>query len=213
MAWETVPGRAKLFICSRRDGDHRAARVDFMADRGRLGLLLRVPPVDRSLDVSRTPGVVRVSLTHLVADPEPKEMVISGWIRHFAAEVGAWHGPAAHLDLTLTTSGAVFPVLGGAYDRGAAALAEVPTWAAPGLAQANCALAAKVFFGPKASRRVVAALAASLLPADQTYRPPSSPPCSWPLPDSRCSRPISWRWCSPRRPGAQRTAPHGRTAT
>lgn len=173
ITWDTEGGRAKLFLGRSQDdgSDRYATRIDFLADRGRLRLLLWVPPVDRPLDVSRNPGVVRASLTHLVVDAEPAELVISGWIRCFAAEVGAWHGMAAgQLDLTMTTSGVVFPVLGSAYDRGASALAEIPAWAAPGLAQSNCTLAAQACFGSKASRRVVAALAASLMPADRTDR-------------------------------------------
>src|SRR6476660_6493498 len=65
-------------------------------------------------------------------------------------------------DVVRAMTGAGFPVLGAAYDAGAATCAPVPRWACGPLRRFRAHEAARHAFGPKATRAVVRALAGAL---------------------------------------------------
>lgn len=91
----------------------------------------------------------------------------NGWAAAVAGAVGAaaatwehWHGGGP--DLTRALGGFGHPVLGAAYDAGAATVGEVPRWASPGFRRAGAAAAAADLFGSATTRPVVRALAGLL---------------------------------------------------
>lgn len=130
----------------------------FAAAEGRVAVALVLLGGRRAVDVSIQPGLVAT----LVGPADARE--VGDRLAAFARGQGAWapSEPTA-ADLVAVVAGAAFPLLGAALEAGATALAEVPRWAAPVLSAPTARAGAARAFGPRATRPVVAALAAGLV--------------------------------------------------
>lgn len=150
-------------------GGRRALVFTPAGQRVRTAIVL--PGLDRPVDVTAHPAAA-VAVLHEAADQagiarqhaeDHAREVVTG----AAAAAGAWTGDrcgSEPLPLTAVLGGTGLPLLAAAYDAGARALGEVPRWAVPVLASATARDGARTAFGADATRVVVAALAAGLLP-------------------------------------------------
>lgn len=167
LSWETVAETACLTV-ERPDARPRqpAATLRFTAGSGRVRVGLVLLDGHREIDVSIQPAVV---VGVVGAGARPSDVAcrrVDDWLVGLAATEGTWcprRGSAA--GLLATVAGGAFPLLGAAFDRGAGPVGEVPRWAAPVVACADARTAAASAFGARATRPVVAALAASLVAA------------------------------------------------
>ena len=165
-AWATVEETATAALI---EGRSSGAPVRFRLGvvDGRLRVSLLLPHIDRPVDLTREPAVLAAALAPA---SEPGALAAAGeWLAGFAARHRLWTSQPADLARGLT--GAGFPLLGSAYDRGAVGLAEVPRWAAPVLAERSARAAAVAAFGERVNRPAVAALAQSLV-AERPGAPP-----------------------------------------
>lgn len=146
----------------------------FAVADGRLRVALALFPTDRTIDVSLQPDIFRQVLP--VGDgscaPGSAGAVVTGWIVSLLDGTGAWRPDDPEgAGLLATVGGAALPLLGLAYDRGAAALREVPRWAAPALAGRTPGEGARSAFGDRSTRAVARSLAEGLV--DPHPVPPS----------------------------------------
>lgn len=119
----------------------------------RLAVGLRI--ADRhSVDVSRQPGVLARAAGERAAD-------VAARCRRVCSDHGLWLAPA-NASVLVVTGGAAFPILGATYERGADALASVPRWAAPVLAEASPGPAARRAFDTRSTRATARAIPVSL---------------------------------------------------
>lgn len=137
--------------------------LDATPPRLLLGLVLgaRARPVDVS---------IQPRLLAAVLDDDDDRRATAGWLSDLCRRRGLWASPT--LDPVRAAGGASFPLLGRVYDEGASTLGEVPRWASPALRATSLRAAALEAFGAAVNRPVVAALAASLAPADAAATPP-----------------------------------------
>lgn len=137
--------------------------------RGVVRVGLVVPVLERVVDVSVQPAAAETALTAArIASATPSGAAEAELRRALVAacgSAGSWH-PDAALPVLAALGGVAFPLLGQAYDLGGEALAEVPRWAAPGLACTTIAAAAAALFGDRATRTVRRALVVALGPRD-----------------------------------------------
>jgi hypothetical protein len=87
-------------------------------------------------------------------------------------------GPAANFRAVI--GAAAFPLLGHVYDAGSLPLGEVPVWARSVLRAGEVRAAATQAFGTRATRRVVRAFAAGIVP-DAAHEMPRLVPLAWAL--------------------------------
>ncbi|MCB1018268.1 MAG: hypothetical protein KDB10_24485, partial [Acidimicrobiales bacterium] len=145
-----------------------ATSIRFSACEGRIVPHLVLLEGRRAIDVSIQPGLV----ARLVGADTAALGRVASWVAGFARAQGAW-APAdpAEAGVTAVVLGGAFPLVGAALDAGAAALPDVPRWAAATLSAASARAGARVAFAGRATRPVVSALAESLvsgLAADRT---------------------------------------------
>ncbi len=147
----------------------------FEAEHDRLRVALALARPSRSINISLQPG-----LAWALIDEAASEQSLPGSqlrarvreaLRDFAIRRRLWVPADPAVDGPALTMGMCFPFAGLAIDRGARAVQEVPRWAVEILAQRTGRAAAGHAFGRNASRRVVRALAASLVPPDDPHRP------------------------------------------
>ncbi|MGI8939171.1 MAG: hypothetical protein ACR2JF_13350 [Iamia sp.] len=133
--------------------------------RGRVRLAVVVPEVAREIDLTVHPSAVLFRLHDAARRGDVQPAEAEGELRpilHEAVDAAdAWR-PGEATEALSALSGAAFPMLGAAYDRGAAPVPEVPRWAVGPLAATSARGAAEAAFGPRATRPVVRALAAAL---------------------------------------------------
>ena len=132
----------------------------------RLRVELALLPTSRTVDVTLQPDVFGQVLP---ADAGPcadgsAGAVVAEWVASLAAGTRMWR-PAdpASAGLLAVVGGAALPLLGAAYDVGAATLREVPRWAAPLLAAPTPRTAARSGFGTKGTKTVARALVDGLV--------------------------------------------------
>lgn len=130
-----------------------------------LRLSLELAPAGR-VDVSAQPGaVVAVVADRARALGLPVPQVGSALASELVAVAARLGTPVTATGGLLGVAGSLtHPLLGHLYGRGADPLEELPRWASPILRAPDVAGAARAAFGPKATRRVIRALARSLQP-------------------------------------------------
>lgn len=140
--------------------------VRLHATTHRVHTLLVVPGIDRSIDITSTPAAAVCALEDAAARADvPTSRVHADAIAALtsaATSADAWM-PSAATPLLGAFGGAGFPLLGTAYDAGAAPIGSIPPWAVPVLVERDPRSAARVAFGARATRPVIAALARSLI--------------------------------------------------
>ena len=131
----------------------------------RIGLV--VPVLGRVVDVSVQPASAcaalaeaadRAGIAATAVEVAARQAVVEG-----ARRAGAW-APSSEMCLLRAFGGLAFPLLGAAYDAGAAPLPDVPRWAAPILAAPTISDGATVAFGSSATRPVRRALVEAIRP-------------------------------------------------
>jgi hypothetical protein len=132
---------------------------------GGLRVYLELAPAGR-VDVSSQPGaVVAVVTDRARALGLPTAQVGSALAPELVGLAARLGAPVTPMGGLLGITGSLtHPLLGQLYALGAEPLEELPRWASPILRATDVADAARVAFGPKATRRVVRALARSLQP-------------------------------------------------
>lgn len=158
------------------DADHRAGPVRRVVVGGRDVLVLRpaagrirlglvVPVIGREVDLTVTPSAPVSYLEEAARGAGmPLDEAQGELRRHLARaadDVGAWR-PTRPIDPVAEVGGSAFPLLGAAYDRGAATVTDVPRWAVTTLASPSARHGTRAAFGDRATRPVVRALAFAL---------------------------------------------------
>lgn len=168
LCWEQAAAPARLTV-ERPDAvpRHPPATLHFRVDAGRVRVSLVLLEGRREIDVSIQPAVVVTAVGAGMSASEAACRRVSGWLVALADAEGTWRpAPDVATNLLATLAGGAFPLLGAAFDRGAAPVGEVPRWAAPVVACPDARSAAAHAFGPRATRPVIVALAASMVAAD-----------------------------------------------
>lgn len=165
LAWHEDGAVATLTVERDPDGTcAHPATLRFSADEGRLRVGLVLLAGRRETDVSIQPALVVRTLGGGGAPGGGAATLTASWVAAFARLHGGWRPASPEAaGLLATVAGGSFPLLGAALDEGAAPLGEVPRWAAPVLAHSSARAGAVEAFGGRATRPVVAALAASLV--------------------------------------------------
>ncbi len=132
---------------------------------GRVRVHLVVPEARREADLTAAPSAALACLDDAArrggGAPEEARSSLAAALAEAVAAAGAW-APAEPVAPLAALGGAGFPLLGAAYERGAAPVARVPPWAVPVVAAPDGRGAARAAFGDGATRPVVRALAATL---------------------------------------------------
>ncbi len=176
LTWDVGAAGATLTVAPALGPSRPAARPTVFrltAIEGRMRLGLALLPTDRVIDVSHQPALLTQVLPVGLGPCAPGSAgaTVARWIGDLAGVMGAWrHCDPAVIGLVGTVGGAALPLLGAAYAAGAAPVGEVPRWAVDVLAEAAPASAARVGFGPRATRPVARALAKGLVAS-----PPPTP--------------------------------------
>ena len=139
---------------------HLAVRDD------RLWIGLALLPTSRTVDISLQPGVFGQVLPFGVGPSAPGTAgaTVAAWVAGLVGATRCWRpSDPAGMGPVATVGGAALPLLGYAYDQGAAALTEVPHWAAPVLSGATPLDAARAGFGRSGTRTVARALSGGLV--------------------------------------------------
>lgn len=141
-------------------------------DQGVVRVGLVMPVLERVVDVSVQPSAAAAALDAAAraagVAPGTAEAELRRALHAASLDAGGWR-PNDSSPTLAALGGVAFPLLGQAYDLGATALAEVPRWAAPGLACTTIAAAAATWFGDRATRPVRRALVVALGPrSDRT---------------------------------------------
>ena len=137
LGWERRDAGAVLEVAAGAGSDDRSVRATTFVlgvHDDRLRVELALLPTSRTVDVSLQPGLFgRV----LPVKPGPcadgsAGATIARWVASLAGGTRMWRpaDPSA-TGLLAVVGGAALPLLGAAYDTGAATLREVPRWAAP----------------------------------------------------------------------------------
>lgn len=156
--------------------DCDAARaVRFRAQAGRLGVGMVVVSRRSAIDISRQPQLLWSLLSDASVQHDCPEgqlhRRVSLEIQSFAAANGVWTPRDNLVEGPRLTLGTGYPLLGQALDRGAAAILEVPRWAAPVLAAPTAREAVVAGFASKTTRRLVRALPLSICPPEGDEAP------------------------------------------
>lgn len=161
-SWEESRGRIGICIAG-------SPIVSLSPGDGRVGIGLVMPGIGRVIDVSVQPNAACRTLDEAARRAGvPTGAVDSTALSALARaceRAGAWTA-ARGLGLLRGLGGAAFPLLGGAYDEGAAPLAEVPRWAVPTLSARSIGDAAAIAFGDRATRPVRRALVEAIRPLE-----------------------------------------------
>lgn len=172
--WEAGPSLARLTV-ERHDASSPApparplATLHFAVGDGRVKVALVLLGGRREIDVSIQPSVVLAAIGAGAPPSATAQRQVCDWLVRFADAHGTWRPPPelpTEPGLLAMVGGGAYPLLGAALERGAGPLPEVPRWAAPVVACPDARSAARHAFGTRATRPVVGALAASLVPAD-----------------------------------------------
>lgn len=143
--------------------------VALLVDEGRVRIGLVMPVLDRVVDVSVQPSSAVLALEEAARRSGVPMSAVERDTRVALAAAattsGAWQ-PPREIDLVAAFGGAAFPLLGAAYDRGAAPVRELPRWAEPILARATVREGAIAAFGAAATRPVRRALVEALHPLE-----------------------------------------------
>ncbi len=128
---------------------------------------LVVPPRGRVVDVSIQPSAACRAVedaTRRCGDtPSAVDRTLRSAVHTAARRAEAWV-PTEDLCWSHLFGGVAYPLLGAAYELGAAPVAEVPRWAAPALAARSVGDAATAVFGAAATRPVRRALVGAVAP-------------------------------------------------
>jgi len=168
LGWEADMGTGELTIgkVTNPEADRRprtTLRLEAVAHRMRISLNFR--QIRKSVDVSVQPSLFEhvLPVGRGPCRPGTAGSTVARWVAELAGTRDVWRPPDPdEVGLVGTAGGAAFPVLGAAYDRGAAPLGVVPPWATSVLSKPTLREAAVAAFDKKANRRVVAALGSSL---------------------------------------------------
>jgi hypothetical protein len=169
LAWERHGDGAVLEVADGTGPCGRPARSTTFVlgvHDGRLRVELALVPTSRRVDVSFQPDLFGQILP---VGPGPCADGSAGAaVAHRVASLGAGTAmwcPAdpAGSGLLAVVGGAALPLLGAAYDAGAAALGEVPRWAAALLGETTPRRAVRAAFGAKGTKAVARALVAGLV--------------------------------------------------
>ena len=129
--------------------------------RGRVAVRLVVPEAGYEVDLTRAPSAAVACLDDAARrrgrDRSEARAALAAALEVAVATAGAW-SPAPGTDPVAALGGAGHPLLGAAYDHGAAVVDRVPPWAAPLLVAPDARTAARRGFGV-ATRPLVRALA------------------------------------------------------
>jgi len=171
LAWEQASALARLTV-ERPQGEPRQppATLHFAARDRRVRVSVVLLGGRREIDVSIQPAVVVATVGAGAEATDAAQWQVGGWLSAFAAANDTWRPrsrSSAGPDLLAIVAGGAFPLLGAAFARGAGPVREVPRWAAPVVGCADARAAATLAFGARATRPVVAALAASLVAGDR----------------------------------------------
>lgn len=146
--------------------------IAFTPRSGRVDVGLVVPPRPRVIDLSAQPGAVTLKLAATAAALGERPAHLESAARAAAYEAAALADaplPDREIDLLGVLGAIAFPILSAAYDLGAAPVARLPRWAVPVFERPTVGDAARVAFGPSATRTVRRALVDTLRPlADGT---------------------------------------------
>lgn len=145
--------------------------VQFDRQPARIDCRIAMPPLARTVDVTGRPGVAVLALEDAARRERVPESQVEEATREALSMVrhatGAWE-PADPAPLVVEIGGSSLPLLGAAYDRGAAPVTQVPSWVVPWLREHKPRHAARAAFKQKASKPVVRALARCLAPTSHT---------------------------------------------
>ena len=186
LGWERRGAGAVLEVA---DGGSRGARAPTTTfvmgvHHDRLRVELALPPTSRTVDVSLQPDLFGQVMP---VGPGPcadgsAGATVARWIVSLADGTRMWRpaDPVA-VGLLAVVGGAALPLLGAAYDTGAATVREVPRWAAPLLGAATPRAAVRAAFGVKGTKAVARALVSGLVvphadSADGTAQVGPAPP-------------------------------------
>lgn len=159
-------------LVRRRPG---AAPLELRIVDGRLRVGAILLEGRRATDLSRQPGAVRALLSERGPEVEPDDIVaVAQRAARHLKDHGLW-APTGdrRRDLALVLLGGSYPLAAEAFAQGAGPLDEVPPWAVPVLRARTARAGARVAFGDRATRAVVAALAESLVPPLASASDPS----------------------------------------
>jgi hypothetical protein len=171
LTWDVSIGQAELTVQSwdRYAGTSGPTTVFHLAVRDdRLKISLALLPTSRTIDVSLQPGVLGQVLPVGTGPSAPGTAgaTVAGWVTSLVGTSYSWRpSDPAGLGPVATVGGAVLPLLGNAYDRGASTLTEIPRWAAPVLSGATPLDAVRTGFGRAGTRAVARALVGGLVAA------------------------------------------------
>ncbi len=165
--WIEAGGDRLRILAENRAGRSPLAEIAFEEHRARS--LLAMLGGRRLLDVTVQPGALaRVVASEAIEarrDGNAWCSAIEATVSRCGHDRGLWRrAEAAPRGLVPLLTGLGFPMLASAYDRGTAAVAEVPRWAAQVLARPNARQASAAAFGSRSTRRTTRALATSLVP-------------------------------------------------
>lgn len=164
--WVTEGARLRLV-----DRAGRGLAFDIVDGRLRAGPVLlagRAPT-----DLSAQPGAIRALLAEQAGGGlSVTATEVAARVADHIDDHGGWTptGPRRRNLVTVLLGGA-FPLAGSAMTLGAGPVDELPRWAVPALRERTAADAARIAFGTRATRPVVAALARSLVPSPTTAGP------------------------------------------
>ena len=169
LGWERRGAGAVLEVVEGAGRPGRRARTSTFVlgvRDDRLRVELAMLPTSRTIDVTRQPGLFGQVLP---LGPGPctdgsAGAAVARWVASLAGGTRMWR-PAdpAGAGLVAVVGGAALPLLGAAYDAGAATVHEVPRWAAPLLAAATPREAVRTAFGAKGTKAVARALVGGLV--------------------------------------------------
>ncbi len=172
-----MPPQPALIRPSRTRGDvidvcvAGRAVVSLKPDSGRVRVGLVMHPLNRVVDVSIQPSAACETLRDAARRTASPAATIETAAREALLEArnrcASW-APPEDAGLLAGFGGAAFPLMGAAYDAGAAPVTEVPRWAEPVVAARSAREGAIAAFGDRTTRPVVRALVAAIQPASST---------------------------------------------
>lgn len=140
--------------------------LSLTAGEGRVRVHLVMPGIGRSVDVTGAPATAVHALDDAAARGGTNPSRVHADARRalaVAADLARAWQPGDDADLLTRFGGASYPLLAAAFVAGAGPIHSVPRWADAILAAPGPRAAARIAFGRRATRTVVAALAGSLV--------------------------------------------------
>ncbi len=143
--------------------------VQISAGEGHIRVHLVMPGIERLVAITASPGSTVHALDEAAARANvPVSQVHASArrvVREAANKAGAWISGSADAPLLVQLGGGAYGLLGAAYERGAAPVANVPSWLMNALRAPDLRGGAQQLFGERATRPVVVAFAQSLVRA------------------------------------------------